>query len=77
MENIVKATTTSNETVLINEDQVATVMPGKPLRDIGPPEGLLGAGLTAKVKMSNGDEFALIFPDWDMWENDLFSQNET
>ena len=62
----IKATTTDGDTILINEEQVATVivgaiLPGKKTN-------------TAKVKMSNGDEFILAKPSWDEWENDLFVQ---
>ena len=64
MKNIVKAITINEETVLINEEQVATVMQGE--------HTLPDNRRTAKVKMSNGDEFVLASPDWDMWENDLF-----
>jgi hypothetical protein len=64
MKNIVKAITINKEIVLINEEQVTTVMQG----EVTLPENKR----TAKVKMSNGDEFILASPDWDMWENDLF-----
>jgi hypothetical protein len=63
MRYIIRAITLDKNIVLINEDQVATIKQGLPINT---------QHSCANIKMSNGDEFIVVEPHWDMWENDLF-----
>ena len=54
-------TLTSGQTMLINELQVVSVA-----RDLN----------VAIVRMSNGDELAVVSPSYEQWENDEFIRRD-